>query len=64
LLMFGQDTQAAGFKIEKKALNAFADMSESADKVIDDKVINKIKEEIKIDTRKVTTDEFNKLFTK
>jgi len=35
-----------------------------ADKIIDDKVINKIKEEIKIDTRKVSTEEFNKLFNK
>jgi trigger factor len=35
-----------------------------ADKVIDDKVIKKIKEEIKIDSKKVSTEEFNKLFSK
>ena len=35
-----------------------------ADKVIDDKVVKKIKEEIKIDSKKVSTEEFNKLFSK
>ncbi|HDZ42022.1 MAG TPA: trigger factor [Bacteroidetes bacterium] len=35
-----------------------------ADKIIDDKVIKKIKEEIKIDTKEVSTEEFNKLFNK
>jgi len=60
------------FNAEESQLESYAseilkkeeDYRKIADKVIDDKVINKIKEEIKIDTRKVTTDEFNKLFTK
>lgn len=32
-----------------------------ADKVIDDKVISSIKEQVKIDTKKVSSDEFNKM---
>lgn len=60
------------FNAEDSQLESYAreilkkedDYRKIADKVIDDKVINKIKEEIKIDTKKVSTEEFNKLFTK
>lgn len=48
----------------RQILNKEEDARRIADKVIDDKVINKVKEEIKIDTKKVSTEEFNKLFTK
>jgi len=60
------------FNAEDSQLESYAreilkkedDYRRIADKVIDDKVINKIKEEIKIDTKKVSTEEFNKLFAK
>ncbi|MFO7851693.1 MAG: trigger factor [Bacteroidota bacterium] len=48
----------------RQILNKEEDARRIADKVIDDKVINKVKEKIKIDTKKVSTEEFNKLFTK
>ncbi|MEA1887997.1 MAG: trigger factor [Bacteroidota bacterium] len=48
----------------RQILNKEEDARRIADKVIDDKVINRIKEEIKIDTKKVSTEEFNKLFNK
>ncbi|MCF8222825.1 MAG: trigger factor [Bacteroidales bacterium] len=48
----------------KEILKKEDDARRIAEKVIDDKVIGKIKEEIKTDTKKVTTDEFNKLFQK
>ncbi|MDT8401965.1 MAG: trigger factor [Bacteroidales bacterium] len=60
------------FNAEDSQLESYAreilkkedDYRRIADKIIDDKVIKKIKEEIKIDTRKVSTEEFNKLFNK
>jgi len=60
------------FNAEDSQLESYAreilkkedDYRRIADKVIDDKVINKVKEEIKIDTKKVSTEEFNKLFAK
>lgn len=48
----------------KEILKKEDDARRIAEKVIDDKVIGKIKEEIKTDTKKVTTEEFNKLFQK
>ena len=67
-----QFQQYGVFNAEDSQLESYAreilkkeeDYRRIADKVIDDKVINKIKEEIKIDTKKVSTEEFNKLFTK
>jgi len=45
----------------REILKKEEDYRKIADKVIDDKVINKIKEQIKIDTKKVSTEEFNKI---
>lgn len=48
----------------REILKKEEDYRKIADKVIDDKVLQKIKESIKIDKKKVSTDEFNKLFAK
>ncbi|MBN1387287.1 MAG: trigger factor [Bacteroidales bacterium] len=57
-----EDSQLESYA--REILKKEEDYRRIADKVIDDKVINKIKEEIKIDTKKVSTEEFNNLFTK
>lgn len=48
----------------REILKKEEDYRRIADKVIDDKVIKKIKEQIKLDNKKVSTEEFNKLFSK
>ncbi|MFO7754671.1 MAG: trigger factor [Bacteroidales bacterium] len=45
----------------REILKKEEDYRRIADKVIDDKVISSIKEQVKIDTKKVSTDEFNKM---
>ncbi|HCC70501.1 MAG TPA: trigger factor [Bacteroidales bacterium] len=57
-----EDSQLESYA--KEILKKEEDYRRIADKVIDDKVLVKIKEEIKIDNKKVSTDEFNKLFPK
>ncbi len=60
------------FNAEDSQLESYAreilkkedDARRIADKVIDDKVIKNIKGKVKIETKKVSTDEFNKLFKK
>lgn len=57
-----EDSQLESYA--KQVLQKEEDYRRIADKVIDDKVINKIKEEIRTDKKKVSTEEFNKLFDK
>ncbi len=45
----------------REILKKEEDYRRIADKVIDDKVISSIKEKVKIDTKKVSSDEFNKM---
>ena len=56
-----EDAQLENFA--KEMLKKEEDYRRIADKVVDDKVIAKIKELVKIENKKVTTEEFNKLFT-
>lgn len=57
-----EDSQLESYAME--ILKKEDDYRRIADKIIDDKVIKKIREEIKIETKKVSTEEFNKLFSK
>ncbi|HUS86421.1 MAG TPA: trigger factor [Bacteroidales bacterium] len=50
-------------KYAKEMLRREEDQKKIADKILEEKVIEKIKEMVKVETVKVTADEFNKLFT-
>lgn len=57
-----EDSQLENYA--REILKKEEDYRKIADKVVDDKVLVKIKESIKLDTKKVSTDEFNKLFAR
>ncbi len=59
-LFYAADEQIDSFA--KEMLKKEEDYKKIADKVLEEKVISEIKEMIKIDNKKVTTDEFNKMF--
>jgi len=50
-------------KFAKEMLKREEDYKKIADKILEEKVVEKIKEMVKMEPKKVTADEFNKLFT-
>ena len=59
-LYYAADEQIDNFA--KEMLKREEDYKKIADKVVEEKVVAEIKEMVKIDNKKVTTEEFNKLF--
>ena len=59
-LHYAADEQVDNFA--KEMLNREEDYKKIADKVVEEKVVAEIKEMVKIDIKKVSTEEFSKLF--
>jgi trigger factor len=59
-LYYATDEQIANYAKEK--LKREEDAKRIADKILEDKVLHLIKDMVKLDTKNVTVDEFNKLF--
>ncbi len=61
-LYYATDEQISGYA--KETLQREADAKRIADKILDDKVLNRLKEVVGIENKKVSAEEFNKLFEK
>lgn len=59
-LFYATDEQVTNYA--KETLKREEDAKSIADKILEDKVINMLKEMVKIDTKSVSAEEFNKLF--
>lgn len=59
-LYYATDEQISGYA--RETLQREADAKRIADKILDDKVLNTLKEVVEIENKKVTAEEFNKLF--
>ncbi len=59
-LFYAADEQIANYA--RETLKRGEDAKRIADKILDEKVLSQLKEMVKIDARKVTIEEFNKLF--
>jgi trigger factor len=59
-LFYATDEQVSNYA--KETLKREDEAKRIADKILEDKVINHLKEMVKIDSKKISIDEFNKLF--
>ena len=59
-LFYAADEQIANYA--RETLKRTEDAKRIADKILDEKVLSLLKDLVRIDTKKVSIDEFNKLF--